>query len=469
VTAVRRTIDLLASGRLAVALLAILAGLLFLYLFIPQFGPGETAQLDHWVQRTGAAAELSRALGLNGIRNSWWLLGSVSLLLVNLSVCMARRVPAAIRALRVVDPPPESFREWPRRRIGGPAGNLDPIAPALRRWGFRVQESAATMYGVRGRQAILGHWLFHAGLALLIGGGSLAAIRPDPFRGAIGIGEGESFRLTEASWLSTTTPTAGEMPELEFRLERVHTGTSGDRVLEFDAFLSTPEEGEVRIGINRPYRHRPYQVMAHGFGFMPGWAIVDARGRMLRGAWVKLVPFPLQQEESFPIGPRTSKVHVLFHPDGRGGNGQPVPETDEPYGGGKPGPEPDKTEPVFQTRIVLRGETIFDGMLAPDERVPIGGGREFFFLPEIRRYVLADVIEEKGHAITFAAFAIMIVGLGLRYGRLRKEVVVRSGPEGLELFGRAELFPHLFGEEMDRLAADLATRPERKDRRRAAA
>ena len=30
-----------------------------------------------------------------------------------------------------------------------------------------------------------------------------------------------------------------------------------------------------------------------------------------------------------------------------------------------------------------------------------------------------------------AAFAIMLAGLGLRYGRLRKEVVVRSGPDGV--------------------------------------
>jgi hypothetical protein len=49
----------------------------------------------------------------------------------------------------------------------------------------------------------------------------------------------------------------------------------------------------------------------------------------------------------------------------------------------------------------------------------------------------------------------MIVGLLLRYGRIRKEIVVRVRADSLELFGRGEIFEHLFAEDLDRLAEEL--------------
>jgi uncharacterized small protein (DUF1192 family) len=50
----------------------------------------------------------------------------------------------------------------------------------------------------------------------------------------------------------------------------------------------------------------------------------------------------------------------------------------------------------------------------------------------------------------------MISGLLLRYGRIRKEIVVRVGDDSLRLYGRGEIFEHLFSEDLDRLSAELA-------------
>ena len=83
-------------------------------------------------------------------------------------------------------------------------------------------------------------------------------------------------------------------------------------------------------------------------------------------------------------------------------------------------------------------------------------GIEFFFLPEVRRYALLNVIEERGQAAVFSCFAIMIGGLLCRYGRIRKEIVVQVGDDSLRLYGRGEIFEHLFAEELDRLAAESA-------------
>jgi uncharacterized small protein (DUF1192 family) len=99
---------------------------------------------------------------------------------------------------------------------------------------------------------------------------------------------------------------------------------------------------------------------------------------------------------------------------------------------------------------------IYQGLLAPGERVELEAGIEFFFLPDVRKYGLLNIIEERGQVPVFACFAIMIAGLLLRYGRIRKEVVVRVGDDSLHLYGRGEIFEHLFSEDLDRLSAELA-------------
>jgi hypothetical protein len=117
--------------------------------------------------------------------------------------------------------------------------------------------------------------------------------------------------------------------------------------------------------------------------------------------------------------------------------------------------------PRFRTTVRLLGEEIFEGLLEPEQRVPLGDGREFFFLPDIRRYLLLDVIRETEVPIVFAVLGIMILGLLLRYARLRKEILVRVGSGVLHLYGRCEILESLFEEELDRLTVELngASRP----------
>ena len=50
----------------------------------------------------------------------------------------------------------------------------------------------------------------------------------------------------------------------------------------------------------------------------------------------------------------------------------------------------------------------------------------------------------------------VIAGLLVRYARIRKEVVVQVGEGSLHLHGRGEIFEHLFAEELDHLAVELA-------------
>jgi hypothetical protein len=113
-------------------------------------------------------------------------------------------------------------------------------------------------------------------------------------------------------------------------------------------------------------------------------------------------------------------------------------------------------DPRFETRIVWRGKQVFKGLLEPGQRVELGRGQEFFFLPEIRKYTMLGVMQERGHEIIFAGLGIMVLGILLRYARIRKEILVRLGEGSLQLFGRSEILKNLFAEELDRLAAELS-------------
>jgi hypothetical protein len=201
--------------------------------------------------------------------------------------------------------------------------------------------------------------------------------------------------------------------------------------------------------------------------------MVNERGRMLGGAWIKLAPFPHLVEDSFPIGPEESTVTVRFFPDY---DGDGLVERSRSY---------ELRNPKFDTRIVWRGKQVFEGLLEPGQRVELGQGRKFFFVPEIRKYTMLDVIQERGHEIILTGLCIMVLGILLRYARIRKEILVRveGGSlqlfgrilgillryarirkeilvrvEGgsLQLFGRSEILKNLFAEELDRLAAELA-------------
>jgi hypothetical protein len=172
---------------------------------------------------------------------------------------------------------------------------------------------------------------------------------------------------------------------------------------------------------------------------------------MLRGAWVKLVPFPLERPDSFPLGPRWSRVHVEFHPDYERAGGEHRSRSQE------------LGNPRFEVRIVWRGKEIYEGLLEPEQRVQLEDGKDFFFLPEIRRYTLLDVIQERGHAVVFACLGLMILGLAIRYVRIRKEILVERVGGALRVFGHGEIFESLFAEEFGHLTEALASaspRPE---------
>lgn len=451
----RRQIDFLGSGRLTVLLLPVVAYLLYLLIAIPQQGQVEERTIAAWLGRNGVVGQAAEALGLTDILHSWPFWVVYGLLFVNLSVCMTRRLPLVVGRCRLPSRTPASYRSWAQRSVAADGLGSEGVAAVLRRQGYHTRVSEGTVHGLRGRFAAAGHWIFHAGLlALLVVGGWVAAAE-EPFRGTAGVGEGEPFDLHTARLFSSNRAVDPELRPLRFRVNRVDLELEGGRsTRRFEVVLTTPEGSQVEIGVNRPYRSPPYQVLPHGFGHMPGWGIVNGRGKVVNGAWVKLAPYPFEEEDWFALGPPESSVSVRFYPDH---------ELDG---------EADRTlsqelrNPRFRARVTWRGVEVYAGLLEPGEKVRLDGDRQFYFLPAIRSYALLDLIEERGQAPVFACLAIVIAGLLLRYARLRKEIVVEVGPHSLQMFGQGEIFEHLFEEDLDRLAGELANAgPASGDRR----
>jgi hypothetical protein len=440
----RRLVDLLASGRLTVVLLLAASVLLYLYLTVPQEGMAGERVLAAWLEQSGALGRWSHALGLTDLLHSrlFWIL--YGLLMLNLSVCLTRRVPVVARLCWLPDRPPQPGLDWTWRSVSAPDAGPDEVATLLRKRGYRTRVDGVVLYGLRGRFACVGHWVFHAGLlALLIAGGWLGAA-PAPFRGTVGVGEDEPFDLRTARLVTANRALDEALPPLRFHLDRVELVLEDGEPRRLAVSVTTSQGDREELGANRPLRSPPYQVLLHGFGYMPGWVVENARGRPVNGAWVKLVPYPLEEEDWFSLGPPESGVHVRFYPDHTLENGEDRTRSQA------------LRNPRFRATVSWRGADVYEGLLEPGQRVALDGDRVFHFLPEVRRYGLLDVIEERGQAPIFACLGVVIAGLLVRYARIRKEVVVRVGENALELHGRGEIFEHLFTEELDRLAADLA-------------
>jgi hypothetical protein len=369
---------------------------------------------------------------------------------VNLLLCMIRR-RETLGLCCFPDQPPSPAPSWLRAQIAATNLGEEVVAELLRRHGYRTLVTDESVYGLRGRFAILGHWLFHIALLALLVVGTAVALSPALFRAVVAVGEGERFDLHTTPLVSSNRPVGSEFPELRFQVEQIDTFTEGTAARRLEAHLSTPAGKIERSGINRPYRQPPYQVMVHGFGYMAGWVIVNEAQKMVDGAWVKLIPFPYGLSETFSLGYDDSGVYARLFPDHELDGEKNRNRSFELH------------NPKFTARIVWRGEKVYDGLLELEQKVPLPDGLEFFFLSEIRRYVLLEVIQEQGHLAVFTCLGGMILGLSIRYTRLRKEILVRRGEAALEVFGHGEVFESLFEEEFTRLAQALTSLNSRGD------
>jgi cytochrome c biogenesis protein len=180
---VANIIDFLASVQLALVTLIALAVASIGGTIIPQ-------DLAHQQYLEAYGPQLYTFLSyldLFDMYNSWWFTGLLGLLVVNLAVCSANRLPSTIRLARSLNAAkvtPDFLKKQPFSRVliatGGPAPDPAALKNAVSRTFGRLGEKQApwgTLYWVeKGAFSRFGAYLVHLSLLVIVAGGLVGGV-----------------------------------------------------------------------------------------------------------------------------------------------------------------------------------------------------------------------------------------------------------------------------------------------------
>lgn len=424
-----------------VVLLALYVVWLGIYLALPQLRSAPPAEVDAWLENAGLRGHIARTLGLLDVAGNPGLWLTHGLFVANLIAGMTRRFRWVRRSIRLPRELPAASRFPWRHTIATPL-SPDQVEAELVRRGYRTLRRQGMVYGLRGRVAAVGHMVFHIGFIVLFAGMVALSVGRKPIEAFAWIGENEAFDLHQ-SWLPyRSRPIATDDEPLRLVLGNVQAELrEGGRVDGFAAEVVRDDGRRATVAINQPFRSGRYLMIPSAFGFMVGWVVLTRDDRMVDGGWVKLMPFPedsMRARVELPGQGRVAFVALANEPDGAREKGH---DTSRYWG--------------YRSHITWRGRKIYDGILTPAQSVDLDEERRFRFLPEVREYVVFRIREERGFGLVVLAFAIMILGLVVRYARTRKEVLAICRDDRSEVCGRTEILPALFKEEMEDLVAKL--------------
>jgi cytochrome c biogenesis protein len=249
------------SLRLAIALIILLIVASVFGTLIPQGGAPQ-----EYAARYGGAAGFLVKSGLTGLYHSFWYLGLVLLLGLNIAVCTLARLPGKIRRARHPKVMTEAgaldaLKIQDRWKRGAPAVQVGTaLEAALRGLSFRVRserrEGRIHVLARKRTAGLFGSDIVHAGLLVLLAGGIITAV--GGFRAEIPVGEGRTADV----------PGAGFALRLDkFRTEYYPNGS----VKAWKSAVTVMEAGRPRreavIAVNHPLIHRGYSFYQMSYAF----------------------------------------------------------------------------------------------------------------------------------------------------------------------------------------------------------
>ncbi len=248
----RSVLRRLSSLRLAIALIILLIAASILGTLIPQGGSPE-----QYAARYGGAARFLSAAGLTRLYHSFWYLGLVALLGLNIAVCSLTRLPGKLRRARRPQVEAEAraldaLQLHDRiRRAGAADRAAAALEASLRKLGFRVRRRHADgrlhVLGRKHTAGLFGSDVVHAGLLVLLAGGIVTAA--GGFRAEIPIGRGRTVDV----------PDAGFALRLDDFTTEYHPDGS---VKAWKSAVTVVEDGkpgrQAVIAVNHPLTHKGY-------------------------------------------------------------------------------------------------------------------------------------------------------------------------------------------------------------------
>jgi cytochrome c biogenesis protein len=263
----------LASIKLTVVLLFVLAAASIIGTFIPQ-----NDSLSAYVEKYGVFVyKIFFAFDLFDLYHSWWFQVLLTMLTLNIIVCSIDRLHST---WRIIFPTKTNysvsrFKASPNRRefvVNAPPDQLLGIykPETVRGFGYQASEDVEDgffIYCEKGRWTRLGVYAVHLSVVLLLLGGLVGSIFG--FEGFVNIGEGETAG-------QITLRQSGKMQPLDFQIRCddffVSFYESGAPE-EFRSSLSIIDNGrlvlEKDIIVNDPLRFRGINIFQSSYGRMP--------------------------------------------------------------------------------------------------------------------------------------------------------------------------------------------------------
>ena len=436
----RRAWKLATSSRTTMAILVLLAGLLFLNVAIPQVavvGPAAVAEL---AARGPLLRFLLVTLRLSELSTSAVFLGTLGAFFLNLALVLVDRARVTAQRLRYVPPTEAQVRAMAGASTAltfarPPGFGEGRAAAVLERLGYRTTRAGpSALWGIRHRTAVLGFPLFHASFFFLCAGG--LALYYTRHVTMVTAAEGQAFESTGGKVVRASP--AGLPPGQSFLLERVDVRLEDGKPLQLGALVRPLEGGEAQQAwVNHPAEWGALSLLVERAGVAPVLWLQDERGYTLDKVAVLAIARDGANVQT-PLGDGELAAEVV-----------PIPV----------GPEFPEREALATVPInlkVRRGEqTLFAGEVVPGQFIRVG--RYVLKLEEVRYWALLRTVSERGGLWLVVGFLLAVAGLTWRMVWFRREVGVCWDEQHVWLVCRSEYFPRQFREELEMLQGLLAS------------
>lgn len=335
-------------------------------------------------------------------------------LIISTSLCSIDRLVTRRRARgkRRFDLPSDASTEG-RISVVVETGDADTISRNLQNWlrmrRWRVAGDAGSgLVGLRGEAGFWGSIFFHFVLITALFG--LVVFYFGAYRGSLTFTEGQSYKLAEENFTSLTRkPVWGlNLPDVTLGLVRQYSvyppgdpWNAIDHVAKFRVTQGgTGETSEIEVKINEPLMIDGKKILLQTGGFAPRF-VISAGADVLRDSFVNIQNMPDDRMDGFKVAGTSLTVEAKVYPDYyEKENGRPATHGRE------------LRNPFVAMRVADAGRVIFEGA------IPVGGsaiiGGYSVVVPEMRRWVLMEMVGEPGIGFFFVVSFIGLIGVLVR-------------------------------------------------------
>lgn len=428
-----RFLRLLYGMRSGMIMLALIAVLSILGTVIPQGGSPEFYVHSY----SGMALKALQFFHLDRVYTSWWFAALILLLSINLILCNLRRLPSLLRQWRRPMSPETAepqkgvfFKQHPSSN--GPEASTALLKAFFGKAGFKnykvkEMDHGTYLYAQRAKAGVLGSWLSHLGLLLII---------VFFFLGKLFGFEAFVYGVpgTDQNIEGTPYSLAIEDFDIEYRQDySIHQYITDLTLFEPNGSFTVSG----RTQVNTPFRSQGLNIYQNG----TGWALEVVMKKEDGTERSKLL-YPSEVFESGGEGEGAALHYLAFYPDFVMQDGQPYTRT------------PFLNRPIMVYSLYQGGRQVRTGAAAPGEAIVLGETVFSFYEPQL--FTVLQVVRDPGTIPVAIGGGLLLIGLFLSFYWVPKSLYGFVGPEGeLWISGFTDKNPMMYHEALSEAWAAL--------------